>query len=229
MSRHVLFFVLALLCTPVVSAQEAQPAPPPALSTPPLVSAPDPSSAPTAEPEDGALPPSEEPSGVARSSALRLTFGLAGGLAGGVGVGGFGLVSGLALNNVSGCKSLECALWPGVLGGSGLFVGIPLGTYLAGKLWGGRGTFMAAMGGSLAGWGAGLLSAMLLSLVTSESGAIYIPIFGLPIVGAAVGYAISHADHAPRPKPSPRASRLQVLPVAGYSSGGARVGLVGSF
>jgi len=210
MHRHALFLLLALLCTPAAFAQEPELAPPSALSPPPLLSLPD------------------EPAVTERSTVLGLSLGLVGGLAGGLGLGAAGFFAGIGINQ-SGCVELGCLVMPGLLGGSGVILGIPLGTYVVGRLTGGQGTLLSTLLGSAVGWAAGILSGMLLYAGTGDSDTLVGPLLIMPVVGATLFYQLSHADHAPRPKPSPRTSRIQVMPVAGYSDGGARLGLVGSF
>lgn len=224
--------LLALLGA-AASAQE--PAPAPALPPPPLVAAPEEDAPPAPPPADAPMRGAGEEGplhGYEDNARFvpRLSLEVLGGTAGGFVAGGSGFLLGALLGVATvGCDSYECLVAGFVGGALGLLLGVPAGTYLGGRILRGRGTFSATMAGSLIGWGAAGLGLGLIS--GTEAGSSELATFALlslPVVGASVAYEISHADH-PAQAPRPSASRPRVVPVAGFTASGARLGLAGQF
>ncbi|MFP2934361.1 hypothetical protein ACLESO_56450, partial [Pyxidicoccus sp. 3LG] len=111
----------------------------------------------------------------------RVAVELVGGTAGGVVAGTLGLVAGYLVSAPTvGCD--ECRIVSLVGGFTGVLVGIPTGTWLGGKLMGGRGNFLSAAGGSLVGWGGALTGSLLLG-ADSEDDALAFALLVLPVVG----------------------------------------------
>ncbi|MFP2961917.1 polymer-forming cytoskeletal protein [Myxococcus sp. 1LA] len=113
---------------------------------------------------------------------------------------------------------------------SGVVVGIPAGTWLGGKLMGGQGTFLATAGGSLVGWGGALLGSALLGIGDDDQGGA-VALLLLPVVGAVAGYELSSPSEEERPALTRKASTstFQVVPIAGMSERGPRLGFAGRF
>nr|WP_227027355.1 GlsB/YeaQ/YmgE family stress response membrane protein [Corallococcus soli] len=244
-----MFPLLALLLVSgLASAQEApaEPATAPTrgLTPPPLVGAEaeDVPAPPDAEsPEDapsgsrpsvtaGALPdarppPSKDP--VPRV-AVEALGGAAGGVVGATVLGSFGYLLGSA---TVGCD--ECLVMAVAGAAAGALIGIPVGTYAGGRFMNGRGRLGPTVAGSMVGWGATLLG---ISLVNSGGAdappAVNAALFILPVVGASVGYELTHsstlrAEEAARQSQAPQGVRL--MPVATYGAKGPHLGLLGSF
>lgn len=154
-----------------------------------------------------------------------------GGVLGGVGMGIVGLLAGVsALEDVS-CGSGEvCAATILIITVPAVFVGIPLGVQYAGQGLGGRGDFLPSLAGTLLGTGAGLLYGL------SQDGAGYMAV-GLivgPVLGAVIGYELSHAMNASNSYQaragSSAAQGLRMAPLIGATPrGGFLGGLSGSF
>ncbi|MCY1035066.1 GlsB/YeaQ/YmgE family stress response membrane protein [Corallococcus sp. BB11-1] len=250
MKRSPLLFPLLalLLVSGLASAQEApaEPATAPTrgLTPPPLVGAEaeDVPAPPDAEsPEDapsgsrpsvtaGALPdarppPSKDP--VPRV-AVEALGGAAGGVVGATVLGSFGYLLGSA---TVGCD--ECLVMAVAGAAAGALIGIPVGTYAGGRFMNGRGRLGPTVAGSMVGWGATLLG---ISLVNSGGAdappAVNAALFILPVVGASVGYELTHsstlrAEEAARQPHAPQGVRL--MPVATYGAKGPHLGLLGSF
>ncbi|RKH19733.1 GlsB/YeaQ/YmgE family stress response membrane protein [Corallococcus sp. CA047B] len=248
MKRSRLFPLLALLLVSgLASAQEApaEPATAPTgnLTPPPLVGAAEEDVPPPPEVEPrgdepavsrpsvtaGALPearppPSKDP--VPRV-ALEVLGGAAGGVVGATVLGSFGYLLGSA---TVGCD--ECLVVAVAGAAAGALIGIPVGTYAGGRFMNGRGRLGPTVAGSMVGWGATLLG---LSLVNSGGSdappAVNAALFILPVVGASVGYELTHSS-ALRVEEASRQSRSQgvrLMPVATYGAKGPHLGLLGSF
>ncbi|WP_366816768.1 GlsB/YeaQ/YmgE family stress response membrane protein [Myxococcus xanthus] len=225
-------------------ASEPARAPASELTPPPLVPAPGGWDAPTRRDEDagddsrtsqeteGTTSVNEQAlPGKARARATdpvpRVAVEFLGGAGGGIIAGSVGLITGFFVGaSTVGCD--ECSIVAGVGGLTGVVVGIPAGTWLGGKLMGGRGTFLATAGGSLIGWGGTLLGSALLGIGDNEpGGAVFLLL--LPVVGAVAGYELSSPGEE-RPALTRKApSTFQVVPVAGMGERGPRLGLAGSF
>lgn len=244
-ARLPLLLLLALLGASAASAQEAVPvsAPAPALPPPPLVSAPEedtplappPRAEPfAAGPSLDALPPQGEviprqyvPGTWDERIVPRVGLEVVGGAAGGFVGGGAGFLLGLALGATTvGCTDEACLVTALVGGLAGLGLGVPAGTYLGAALLDGRGTFAAAIGGSILGWGGTLLG---LLATGSSSDALSVALLMLPVAGASVAYEISHANHFPQALPATAAASPRVVPLAGFTPSGPRLGLAGIF
>ncbi|MCP3144332.1 GlsB/YeaQ/YmgE family stress response membrane protein [Pyxidicoccus xibeiensis] len=219
-----------------VPQEEPAQAPTPELTPPPLIPVPAPG---TSDTPSRTPPPDEEaprtpppaPEGARPSVAAarpedpvpRVAVELVGGTAGGVVVGTLGLVAGYLLSAPTvGCD--ECRVVSLVGGFTGVLVGIPTGTWLGGRLMGGRGQFLATAGGSLVGWGGALLGSLLMG-ASAEDDALALALLVLPVAGAATGYELSQPE-----APAPRASQsLRVIPLAAMTERGPRLGLMGRF
>ncbi|QQR43229.1 GlsB/YeaQ/YmgE family stress response membrane protein [Myxococcus xanthus] len=225
-------------------ASEPARAPASELTPPPLVPAPGGWDAPTRHDEDtgddsrtsqeteGTTSVNEQAlPGKARARATdpvpRVAVEFLGGASGGIIAGSLGLITGFFVGaSTVGCD--ECGIVASVGGLTGVVVGIPAGTWLGGKLMGGRGTFLATAGGSLIGWGGALVGSALLGIGDNEpGGAVFLLL--LPVVGAVAGYELSSPGEE-RPALTRKApSTFQVVPVAGMGERGPRLGLAGSF
>jgi hypothetical protein len=154
-----------------------------------------------------------------------------GGVLGGVGMGIVGLLAGAsALEDVS-CSSGEvCLATLLIITVPAAFVGIPLGVGYAAEGLGGRGQFLPSLGGTLLGTGAGLIY----GLTSEDTGGLVASLIIGPVLGAIVGYELSHAmnqshAYAARAGPSSRTGP-RVVPVFGATPrGGLLGGLAGSF
>lgn len=238
--------LLVLACTGAAWGQEGsgeEPARLPAseLTPPPLIPVP----APGSDRPSRAQPPPEDVSArepakqaaapvPSRASALpedpvpRIAVEVVGGAAGGIIAGTVGLVTGyvVALPTV-GCD--ECRVVSLVGGLTGVLLGIPSGTWMGGRLMGGRGTLLATAGGSLVGWCGALLGSILLG-DSGDSDALSLALLAMPVAGATVGYELSRPSSAPATPPAvSRPSQVHLVPVAGMTEHGARLGLMGRF
>jgi hypothetical protein len=160
----------------------------------------------------------------------RVVVEFVGGTAGGIVAGTVGLVAGylLALPTV-GCD--DCRVVSLVGGFTGVLIGIPAGTWAGGRLMGGRGQFISTAGGSLVGWGGALLGSLLLG-DSGDNEALALALLVLPIAGAITGYELSNTPGLDTPPPPPRASsqsQVRVVPLAGMTEHGPRLGLMGRF
>jgi hypothetical protein len=154
---------------------------------------------------------------------------LVGGTTGGIAAGTVGVLVGYLLAAPTvGCD--ECRIVSLVGGATGLLLGIPAGTWVGGRLMGGKGRFVSAAGGSLVGWGGALLGSLLLG-ASSEDDTLALLLLALPLAGATTGYELSHAAErrAAGPPASRTSGQLRVLPVAGMTERGPRLGLMGRF
>jgi hypothetical protein len=156
----------------------------------------------------------------------RVAVEVVGGIAGGVVAGTVGAVAGYLLAAPTvGCD--ECRVVALVGGFTGVLLGIPAGTWVGGNVMGGRGQFLSTAGGSLVGWGGALLGSLLLS-ASSEDDTLALALLVLPIAGATTGYELSQASE--RKAPEARTSgHVQVIPLAGMTERGPRLGLMGRF
>lgn len=213
------------------------PVPPPGTPDRPSRSKPPPEDEPSREPsgrEETSAPSVSEPARPGRAAARaedpvpRVAVEFVGGTAGGIVAGTMGLVAGylLALPTV-GCD--DCRVVSLVGGFTGVLIGIPAGTWAGGRLMGGRGQFISTAGGSLVGWGGALLGSLLLN-DSGDNEAVAIALLVLPIVGATAGYELSNTPglDTPPPRASSQA-QLRVVPLAGMTEHGPRLGLMGRF
>jgi|GEM_PF-6126103 len=191
----VLLVVLVLSSADRASAQQAQPpgdAPRQRLPSPPLVPAND-GTSPSSSDELREDAESQEPGFLPRAG-----IGLLGGIGGGLVGAGAGALLGHVAAAPVGCEDELCrgARLSGAYAGA--LLGVPAGTYFAGRHAGGRGTYASALTGSLVGWG---LVAVGQFFVVPEGG------FGsaepdhalglallltLPTVGSTLGYQWAH-------------------------------------
>jgi hypothetical protein len=155
--------------------------------------------------------------------------GAAGGALAGAAVGGVGYVTGFILSAAggstfeSGCDFCNRTVLVGGLAGAAF--GVPIGTWLGGRMMGGQGQFAAAMGGSMVGWGGALLGSMLLG---EDAGGFAYALLALPVAGAAVGYELSHSAWRRRATAPPEPP-VRVVPLVGFGERGPRLGLMGQF
>ena len=113
----------------------------------------------------------------------------------------------------------------GLISLAGYTMGAALGVKLMGNVFDGEGRFLHALLGAGAGFGAGLLGA--LPLIETEGGWA-IPLIVFPLIGAAVGYELSHSSEIQRR--AEESPLVMVLPSVGVSpTGGVIAGLVGRF
>ncbi|QSQ13336.1 GlsB/YeaQ/YmgE family stress response membrane protein [Myxococcus landrumensis] len=239
------FAVLLLSSTGFARAQvapENEPAqsPAPELTPPPLVPAPQ--DIPYATPrnlEEAAPPPSTDmaeqtrpglkPAVTTEDPVPRVAVEFIGGTTGGIAGGALGLLVGYLIGAPTvGCD--ECQVVSLVGGLTGLLIGVPAGTWVGGRLMDGKGTFLATAGGSLVGWGGALLGSAILGLDEDDQ-AVSALLLLLPIIGATTGYEMSHQANRPvtPPPPSRADTGVRLMPVAGMTEHGARLGLMGRF
>ena len=226
--RIVLCLALFAPCVGLAQGSESAPAADPsALPPPPLVPATEPAEA---SPPEGELFPheleTEQPPGTGFSASRAMLEFLGGGV-GGASVGFLGLLLGAAVFSPL-CDGEECIVPILLTGIVGATFGVPLGVYGAGTLLKGQGRFWAAFLGTLVGGGLGLTVAL---LTESEDVSPAIALSAGPIIGAIVGYELSHAGQssaAPRPQQS--GVGLMVFPSLGLTlKGGIVGGLSGRF
>jgi hypothetical protein len=219
---------LALFAPCVGLAQGAEDAPavapsdPSALPPPPLVPAAEPSET---EPAEAELSPHEletEPPPGSGFSMGRATFEFLGGGLGGASVGFVSLLLGVVVFSPI-CDSEGCIapiLLTGIVGAT---FGVPLGVYGAGKLLDGKGGYWPAFLGTLVGGGLGLTVAL---LSQSDDVAAGVAVTAGPVLGAIVGYELSHAS-AQSPAallPQQSGEGLLVIPTLGLTPRGGIVG-----
>jgi hypothetical protein len=107
----------------------------------------------------------------------------------------------------------------------GASLGAPLGVWWGGKLMGGQGTFLGALLGAGA---AALLGAGTTLFVTNDDIKIFVvPVFSL--VGAIVGYEVSHAIASSSNSSKRDAVGASLEPVLSFSGRGTALGLSGRF
>ncbi len=92
---------------------------------------------------------------------------------------------------------------------------------------GGKGRFLATAGGSLVGWGGALLGSLIFD--TDDSAALSLALLVMPIVGATAGYELSNPSPHAAPPPRTASHHVQVVPLAGMTEQGPRLGLMGRF
>jgi hypothetical protein len=169
------------------------------------------------------------PSRAMREPGSALASGILEFVGGGAGGVGLGLAS--AYLFASSCEEDTCIAGALFMGGLGAIAGVPLGVYLTGSLLGREGGFGATLLGFGVGGAAGLLGAGALS--NREGGEeLGVALLALPLLGAVLGYELSHAasvsDAAPG-RPLRRAAP-RWTPVAGVTPrGGFMGGLAGHF
>ncbi|MCP3104044.1 GlsB/YeaQ/YmgE family stress response membrane protein [Myxococcus sp. K15C18031901] len=160
----------------------------------------------------------------------RIAVEAVGGVAGGAVGGTLGLVAGYLLGAPTvGCD--ECHVVSLVGGLAGVLVGIPAGTWVGGKVMGGKGTFLATTAGSLVGWGGALLGSAVLGLGDDDKTLAALLLI-LPLAGATTGYELSQQDALLQPPPTPvptHQKAVRVMPLAGMTEHGPRLGLMGRF
>ncbi|MFP2912219.1 GlsB/YeaQ/YmgE family stress response membrane protein [Pyxidicoccus sp. 3LFB2] len=203
---------------PLVPVSPPEAPAPPDDAPPGDEAAPSPSVSEQALPGRAAVPP--------KDPVPRVAMEVVGGTAGGLLAGTVGMAAGyvLALPTV-GCD--DCRVVALVGGFTGVLLGIPAGTWMGGRFMGGKGRLLATAGGSLVGWGGALLGSLLLS-DAGDNDAVALALLVLPLAGASVGYELSNPSE--NTVPAPRASeRVQVLPMAGMTERGPRLGLMGRF
>jgi hypothetical protein len=192
-----LFAPYAGLAQGSTEAPAPAPSQPEPLPPPPLITAPE---DPEAAPPEGELFPHEfestrtagEPFSVGRG-----VFEFVGGGVAGAGIGFLGLLLGAAVF-VPGCNDDDDCIVPiFLLGSTAAAFGVPLGVYGAAKLWDGEGSYWAAFLGTVVGTGL----AILVSVAAQDSGAAAVSLTTAPIIGAMVGYELSHAYVQPSVSP----------------------------
>ncbi|NTX15867.1 GlsB/YeaQ/YmgE family stress response membrane protein [Myxococcus sp. CA056] len=159
----------------------------------------------------------------------RVAVEFVGGTAGGIAGGAVGLVVGYLLGAPTvGCD--ECQVVSLVGGLTGVVIGIPAGTWAGGRLMDGKGTLLATVGGSLVGWGGALLGSLILG-ANDDDKALAALLLLLPVAGATTGYELSHQSQRPVTPPAQTRhdSGVRLLPVAGMTEHGPRLGLMGRF
>lgn len=184
------------------------------LPPPPLLPAPEDSEAP---PPEGELFPHEyestQPPGEPFSVGRGVLEFVGGGLAG-AGVGLLGLLVGAAVFAPT-CDSDSCIIPIFLTGMVGAAFGTPIGVYGAAKLLGGQGRYWPSFLGTVLGAGVGALAAA----VAQNETATAVSLATGPIIGAIVGYELSHAY-----------VQRRVVPTLGLSlTGGVVAGLSGRF
>ena len=186
--------------------------------TPPLVDAAEP-----APPAYQEASPQEFTSDTG-TRALRFSLGVVGGALGGVAVGGGTILAICAANPADGWCVLPGMMLGGVLA---LTVGIPLGTWGMGYLMDGDGSYLAALGGTLAGALAffGLWSLMNASGGVSDA-ELWVGYVGmtLPLIGAALAYELTSSLSR---KAAAEARKVAVVPA--LMPGGGGLALAGAF
>ena len=173
------------------------PSQPEALPPPPLITAPEGSEE---EPPEGELFPHElepsRPPGEPFSVGRGVLEFVGGGLVG-AGVGFVSLLLGTVVF-VPTCDSEACILGILSVGALGASFGAPLGVYGAAKLMGGQGRYWPSFLGTVVGAGIGALAAV----ATRNETATVIGLSTGPLIGAIVGYELSHAHVQPSVSPT---------------------------
>lgn len=225
LTRIVLCLALLAPCVGLAQAPEEEPssAPTEALPPPPLLPAPE---QPEESPPEGELIPREYelkgPRGEGFSASRAMLELIGGGAVGaGMAIAG-GIFGGLVFS--ASCEGEDCLGVVLVSGLVGATFGVPLGVYGAGRLMGGRGQFWPSFLGTLVGAGLGLVG----GLASQNDAAQVVGLTFGPVLGAIVGYELSHtyqrSDSGPRP--ARFETRFQFQPAIGLTPGG---GLLGSF
>jgi hypothetical protein len=185
-----------------------------ALPPPPLVPA---AEAPEDEPAEGEIIPREY--GTAQEPGKPFTVGrgvfeFIGGGVMGAGVGFLSLLLGAAVFAPT-CDSDSCIIPIFLTGAMGASFGIPLGVYGAGRLQGGQGRYWPAFLGTIVGAGLGALT----SVISNNETATAVSLTAGPVLGAIVGYELSHSY-----------VQRRLTPTLGLSlTGGVVAGLSGRF
>jgi hypothetical protein len=123
-----------------------------------------------------------------------------------------------------------CADDAAIIGGGlvslvGFTAGTALGVKLIGSLFWGEGRYLKTLLGAGLGFGGGLLT--MIPLIETEGGWA-IPLLVGPLIGAVVGYEMSHTDELERMAAA--GPSVSVLPsVSVHPSGGVIAGLMGRF
>ena len=152
----------------------------------------------------------------------------------GMGVGGVvGLgAAGAGLGALVPCHEtgfLACFEGPTIGVTLGALVGLPLGVWLGGKLAGGQGSFVSALGGM----GVGLAAAFVVSLIAlpiSTTAGQFAGVIGfalLPVAGAVIAYERSDTEALALPRRE--SARPGLRPLLAMTSGGGLIGLGGHF
>jgi hypothetical protein len=154
-------------------------------------------------------------------------FEFLGGGVGGASVGFLGLLLGAAVFSPL-CDGEECIVPILLTGIVGATFGVPLGVYGAGTLLKGQGGFWPAFLGTVVGGGLGLTVAL---LSADEEVAPVIAMSAGPVIGAIIGYELSHAGQASAAlRPQQSGMGLMIFPSLGLTlKGGIVGGLSGRF
>jgi hypothetical protein len=172
------------------------------------------------EPTAGPLPAQGGSAGNALGSGI-LEFG-----GGGITAAGLGLLATALLLSSLDCGQGSCVAAALILGGGlGALIGAPVGVILTGALLGRQGGVLATLLGYLMGGSAAILGIMGLSSGHGNDAAI-VPMLCLPLLGAVVGYELSHASNVSGAAPAQALSRASArwTPVAGVTPRGGFVG-----
>jgi hypothetical protein len=156
---------------------------------------------------------------------------LLGTVASGVGAVG-GALAGFTVADTVSCGIDDCLTGIAITG-AGVITGIallaPVGVYFAGRWVEGRGLFLATLGGAVVV--GGLTALTVAALSEPVGGAAVVAMVVSPLVGAILGYEVSH--HLRRRSGEGRrvaADGVQLLPTVGVTRSGAGVlGLAGRF
>jgi hypothetical protein len=200
LSPRVLLLLLLLVSSvglaqtqpPLVPAPEPAEQPPPAAKQPP--------------PAGESIPYEYEPELQSDPIATRIMLELLGGTVGGAGgivVGGF--VVGLLYAATGGCNDATpvCGIAALVILGPAISIGVALGVSSFGRYLDGEGEFTS----TLIGFGVGVGVALLASVVTTSETVLTVGIVAGPIIGAVIGYEISHAQAMRARKKAPEKKR----------------------
>ncbi|MBN1209021.1 MAG: hypothetical protein JXB05_29455 [Myxococcaceae bacterium] len=221
-----LLLCLVLFASSLSLAQAPDNAPPPS-SPPPLVPA---AEQPQEAPPAGEIIPRDyrAPRPPSPPFALgRVTLGLVGGTLGGAMLGGVGSL--LLIGSAGGCSE-DCLSGAVILAAPLAALGVSIGVYAAGRAMRGNGGFLASLGGTAVGLGAGAL------ISEATDGALTAPLLILPVVGAVIGYEMSHSPEPLPPEWSgvsggeSASAGLQLVPLFGATPrGGLFGGLLARF
>jgi hypothetical protein len=214
----------------------AQDAPRQDLPPPPLVPANGGTAPSSASPPGESIPRSGDAPREELSFFPRAGLGLLGGLGGGLVWAGVGTMAGQLAVLPVGCEREVCS--GARLSGAfvGALLGVPAGTYFAGELTGGRGSYASALAGSLVGWGFVSIGQYLFvangdgigDAELDDDGLAVAVLLTLPALGSTLGYQISHAQTTRQPQGPGRWIAVRVLLEVLFGSiGGATAGLGG--
>lgn len=212
-----LCLVLLLLVTVLPRSGFAQ------TSAPPLVSAPETSEE---KPKGEIIPRPWQPDRPGRRAGRIVVESLSG-ILGAALIGGTAIGATFALQSrCDGCGDATASAVLAVVGVAGVFGGLSLGVTAGGYLLDGQGRFLPTLAGS----GLGLLAGGAIAVGLSQVDELLIipPLILGPLVGAIIGYELSHDRE--RDKAAGALSPVSLLPtVSVRPSGGVVAGLVGRF